>query len=220
MSKEKVMSSEQRVMTGKASLKFSKKFSSLIAHCLLLITFAHLWANEVQSGRKFQLSLTIGIVMLQLRSIVIFVFIFVACILNAAPNPSAKEIAAMEVRLVKLVNNERIKHRLPPLRTWALLFPPAKKHSQDRASGREKSPHGGFDKRADAIMKAASVESVGENVAFCYLMADPLTAAVDGWMKSHSHRINILGDFTETAIGIAYSKEGRCYMTQLFARMR
>jgi uncharacterized protein YkwD len=40
-------------------------------------------------------------------------------------------------------------------------------------------------------------------------------------MDSPPHRKNILGDFKETGIGIAYSKEGKCYLTQLFAkRMR
>ena len=158
--------------------------------------------------------------MIQLRSIAIFILLLITPVVEAATNPSPREVAAMESRLVSLVNGERAKYHLPPLSIWNVLSRHAKKHTQNMATGRVSQGHGGFEKRSEAVFKEGWVESFGENVASCYLMADPLQAAVDGWMKSHKHRINILGDYTETGIAIAYNREGRCYMTQLFAKRK
>jgi uncharacterized protein YkwD len=134
--------------------------------------------------------------------------------------PSKKEIQAMEVRILRLINTERSKHGLASLSVWNVLGYYAYKHSQDMADGREQFGHHGFEKRAEAIKKYRRHTALGENLAYCYLYEDPLQVAVDEWMHSNGHRKNILGDFQETGIGIVYSKEGYCYITQLFAKTR
>jgi uncharacterized protein YkwD len=49
-------------------------------------------------------------------------------------------------------------------------------------------------------------------------VADPVAAAVQGWMKSRTHRDNILRrEFTETGVGIC-RRDGSYYFTQLFLR--
>jgi len=131
---------------------------------------------------------------------------------------ASQDIASMEKRLQKLVDHERSKYRLKPLETSSILVYYARQHSQNMAQYRVDFGHGGFEKRASAIAEKSWVSSVGENVAYCYLMEDPLKAAVEGWMKSYSHRKNILGDYELTGVAIAYSRDGRCYMTQLFAK--
>lgn len=134
--------------------------------------------------------------------------------------PSASEIRTMEKKLMTLVNKERDKHSLSPLVELDMLSKCAKKHSQNMAEGRVKFGHDGFEDRVKAVQKYARHNALGENVAYTYYIEHPLKTAVDGWMKSPSHRENILGDFQETGIGIVVSSEGRYYMTQLFAKKR
>ena len=132
--------------------------------------------------------------------------------------PSSREICCLEERLTQLVNNERCKRGLIVLCSSKALAKTAKGHSKNMADGRVAFGHGGFDKRAQPLMQKGCHIAFGENVAFCYLMQDPLKTAVDLWMRSPEHRKNILGDYNETGMGIAYNKDGRCFMTQLFAK--
>ncbi|MBA2369951.1 MAG: CAP domain-containing protein [Candidatus Protochlamydia sp.] len=64
------------------------------------------------------------------------------------------------------------------------------------------------------------MKSFGENVAYSENYADPVKIAIDGWMKSQGHKENILGDFEESGIGVAISKDGKFYITQLFAKRK
>lgn len=132
--------------------------------------------------------------------------------------PSEREMLEMETRLVKMVNNERTKHGLSPLKVWQVLTYHAREHSRDMAEGEVDFGHDGFTTRAQAVFRRMGLKSFGENVAYNYLYDDPLKKAVDGWMKSPKHRDNILGEYNDTGIGIAYSSEGRCYLTQLFSK--
>ena len=80
--------------------------------------------------------------------------------------------------------------------------------------------HSGLEARANRIYKTAPCYSVGENVAYTYLIDDPLQVSLKLWLQSPHHYENIVGDYKETGIGIAYDKEGRCYITQLFSKRR
>lgn len=132
--------------------------------------------------------------------------------------PSDKQIINMELTLIDLINAEREKYGLRPLTYWEALTQEARKHSQNMAEGITKFGHDGFDYRVKAIRVLSAHVSMGENVAYSYGYKDPLKKAVEGWMDSPGHKENILGDYNETGMGIAFSKEGRCYSTQLFAK--
>ena len=132
--------------------------------------------------------------------------------------PSEKEIHCLEARLIRLVNQERGKRGLKALCSSTAICAVATRHSKNMAASRVSFGHGGFEKRAQPFMKGGGHIAFGENVAFCDLMQDPLKTAVDLWMHSLEHRKNILGDYNETGIGIAYNHAGRCFMTQLFAK--
>lgn len=132
--------------------------------------------------------------------------------------PTAQQIKIMEADLINSINLERKKHHLPPLRLWAVLSTYAKDHSWNIALDHIEFGHHGFEERADAVKNFGQHIGFGENVAYSYMMEDPIKAAVEGWMRSKGHRENIFGDYNETGVGIAYSKEGRCYITQLFAK--
>ena len=137
---------------------------------------------------------------------------------SEARNSSNIDAAAQEEKLIASVNQVRRKHRLNSLKTWKTLSYYAKEHSRKMANGSVKFGHDGFEARASNIQKASPCYSVGENVAYCYLIDDPLKKSVEMWMESPHHRDNILGDYTETGMGIAYDSEGRCYITQLFSK--
>lgn len=132
--------------------------------------------------------------------------------------PSEEEILNLEDRLTALINQVRIEHGLSELGAKEDLAELARNHSRNMAAGRCNFGHDGFQDRWNQILKLGSYRSAGENVAYSYLVEDHLLVALDGWMKSSGHRDNILGDFNTTGIGIAFSQEGRCYITQLFAK--
>ena len=139
----------------------------------------------------------------------------------ACISPTVKEIKALENQLIKLINDERNKHRLGKLVECKDLVHHAKEHSQNRASGRislANEGHAGFEQRAAAIRHCGRHCAFGENVAYLRFVADPVQVAVNEWMRSSDHRDNILGDYDETGVGIAFDRDGRCFLTQLFGK--
>ena len=77
--------------------------------------------------------------------------------------------------------------------------------------------HDGFEDRVANIRKKLKpYHSVGENVAYGHLSAEKV---VQLWLKSPGHRRNIEGDFNLTGIGIAESKDGTIYYTQIFLQL-
>lgn len=133
---------------------------------------------------------------------------------------SCEEILSMENKLINLINEERLQHFLAPLEPWDELSLCAREHSENMAAGTTLFGHDGFKERVRAIRKLAPHIALAENVAYCSRKKDTLASAVSGWMKSPGHRKNILGKYNTTGIGIAYSKNGRCYLTQIFARCK
>ena len=45
---------------------------------------------------------------------------------------------------------------------------------------------------------------------------DPVSTAVDGWIKSDGHRQNMEGNYNLTGIGVAMNPQGEYYFTQIF----
>lgn len=127
------------------------------------------------------------------------------------------ELETMERQVLHMINDERAKEGLPALQEWKELTVCARTHSQNMAQKSVEFGHDGFQDRADEMQEVAFWTKFGENVAFSYNVKDPLKTAVKGWMKSPGHRKNILGDYEETGVGIAFSDDGEFYITQLFA---
>lgn len=123
-----------------------------------------------------------------------------------------------EEKCIVEINRVREQHGLAPLKAWTQLSDCARGHSQNMAAEKCAFGHDGFDQRADHMRSVATLSSFAENVAYSQYYDDPVKIAVDGWMKSKGHRENILGDFEETGVGVAHSKEGKFYITQLFAK--
>lgn len=61
--------------------------------------------------------------------------------------------------------------------------------------------------------------SIGENLFFCEATPNFAKFAIVGWMKSKTHKDNILDtDWNFSGIGIATSNDGTIYITQVFTR--
>jgi len=116
-----------------------------------------------------------------------------------AENPAARP--GLEARMLELVNKERIKAGLKPLKADPELVPVARAHSKDmfsRGYFAHKSPEGKdpFDR-----MKKAGVmfQAAGENLA----LAQTVEIAHTNLMNSPGHRANILNpSFGRVGIGI------------------
>jgi uncharacterized protein YkwD len=155
-----------------------------------------------------------------MKMMIVIFLLFSTFSIQASSNQifSEKSLQKMERRLIDLINQERTKLGLKALKEWGVLSELAKEHSYNMAFDLVKFGHKGFENRAEVMKQHARYYSFGENVAYNFLVEDPLLTAVDGWMKSPGHRENILGDYTDTGIGIVFSKKGYCYLTQLFVK--
>lgn len=150
----------------------------------------------------------------------LIILLFISCSTvfasQSKSQQSYSQIAQLEKQLIELINVERQKNERKPLKECSALTKVARKHSQNMADKKVSFGHDGFDERFDEV-KNLKVRKFGENVAYSYNVKNHLQTAVTGWMNSKGHRENILDDFSETGIGIAFDKKGTFYVTQLFA---
>lgn len=126
----------------------------------------------------------------------------------------------IERQIAERVNSIRKERGLTPLRVNARLAKVARDYSRRMAAERffEHEDAAG----QDAVDRVSAVgirfRILGENLCECRGAADPASEAVRGWMRSPSHRKNILlRGVTETGIG-AWRVGDAYYVTQLFLR--
>jgi len=130
--------------------------------------------------------------------------------------PSSTQANTLEAQVVVLVNKERTKVGLAPLKANWELSRVARYKSQDMIDKNyfsHTSPTYGspFD-----MMKnfGISYMSAGENIA--YGQPTP-TSVMTGWMNSAGHKANILNkNYTEIGVGVATKSDGTIYWTQQF----
>jgi uncharacterized protein YkwD len=142
---------------------------------------------------------------------------------HSAP-PSPEKVSGLtdqETEILGLVNLQRVRSGLAPLKFSARLAVVARGHSYDMAMRHylaHNSPDGVAP--ADRISGVGiGYRAVGENI----YMDDSADAgevpqrAMKGWLKSPEHLANIISSkFTETGVGIAHSADGGTYVTQDF----
>jgi len=131
-------------------------------------------------------------------------------------------LSSDEQQIHYLINNERRKKGLSDLYWDEDLARLARNYSKKMA---RESFFSHFDNDGNSVVERAKDSDIrgwnkiGENLFFCegYDSFDSL--AVRGWMNSPEHRRNILDrQFTTTGIGIAQTRDGRIYITQVFIR--
>jgi len=135
---------------------------------------------------------------------------------------SRVESSDSEFQIHYLVNNERRRQRLGDLYWDEELARMARAFSRQMA---RESFFSHYDRSGNSVVERARQSGIrdwrkiGENLFFCegYDSFDAL--AVRGWMKSAEHRRNILDNqFNTTGIGVAQTRDGRIYITQVFVR--
>jgi uncharacterized protein YkwD len=135
------------------------------------------------------------------------------------------KLTAEEQLIFELTNQERAKAKLPALKLNPLLCKIAKGHSQNM--GRHKKMEHVLDGKTPADrMDAAGYDFLecNENIAWV-ANTKSLKPMFEGWMKSKTHRDNIMGNFEELGISIVAGpgpdpgpnkgKDG-LYITQVF----
>ncbi|SDC32611.1 CAP domain-containing protein [Williamwhitmania taraxaci] len=125
------------------------------------------------------------------------------------------EYAQMETQVLKLINEHRVGLKLVELKANASIVDQARSHSMRMASGAVAFGHDGFDTRFDALKDKLKASSGAENVAMGYSTPE---LAVAGWLNSSGHKKNIEGNYTLSGVGIAKSKSGVFYYTQIFIK--
>lgn len=128
--------------------------------------------------------------------------------------------ADLEARIFALINQKRIEINLPPLVWSDEAAKVARLHTNNMAVNKFFS-HQGLDgkmvnERADAL-GFRKWRAIGENIAFNRGFKLPIESAVEQWLKSASHRENLLdARWHETGIGAAIAADGTYYFTQVF----
>ncbi|HYE83351.1 MAG TPA: SafA/ExsA family spore coat assembly protein [Clostridia bacterium] len=132
--------------------------------------------------------------------------------------PSMTAINALENEVIRLTNIERSKKGLTALKANWQVSRCARYKSQDMINKNyfaHQSPTYGspFDMMESFGIRIASG---GENIAMGQRTPKEVVAA---WMNSPGHRGNILSTaYTEIGVGVAKSKSGSYYWTQMFMR--
>ena len=133
---------------------------------------------------------------------------------------SGRSLRAVERRTFDLINEEREKRGLRPLAWNDDVAQVARLHSRNMAQNNFFS-HRGLDgmmvnDRAEE-MGLFDWRAIGENIAFNRGYDLPVDLAVEKWLESPSHRENLLNkNWIETGVGVAVSRDGSYYFTQVF----
>lgn len=130
--------------------------------------------------------------------------------------PLYSETKRIEAEVARLVNEERKKAGLPPLKLNWELSRVARHKSQDmRDKGYFSHTSPTYGSPFDMIRAyGISYRSAGENIAAGQSTAQQV---MNSWMNSTGHRQNILNaSFTEIGVGYATGGSYRYYWTQMF----
>lgn len=127
-----------------------------------------------------------------------------------------------EAEIYELVNLERTRSRLSPLEWDERLGKIARSYSRRMARERFFSHYDGDGNSVAERSRQAGAghwRKIGENLFMMTTHPQVAAMSVRGWMRSASHRQNIRDRaWTATGVGVAQSRDGRIYVTQVFVR--
>ena len=125
---------------------------------------------------------------------------------GSGAHPRASDIDANRQAILCLLNAERAKHGLVPLRQHPLLELASQRHSDDmvRRKYYEHETPDGVDPQMRMSAVGYAPPWTGENLYTGTGTEATPVRALKGWMESPGHRANILRpEFTEVGVGIA-----------------
>lgn len=127
-----------------------------------------------------------------------------------------------EGEVFDLVNRERTRARLGGLAWDDRLAKLARDYSRKMAregffDHYDRDGRSVMDRADDARIR--NWTAIGENLFFCDEHPAYAQTALRGWLRSRSHRTNMLNrTWTATGVGIATARDGRIFITQVFTR--
>jgi Uncharacterized protein with SCP/PR1 domains len=141
----------------------------------------------------------------------------------ATPSPIRSDnFGDEEHQIFELVNHERNHNRLGQLQWDDELGDLARSYSEQMA---DQNFFSHYDRSGETVAQRADQrrikgwERIGENLFETRGLDDISTFALQGWMKSPTHRSNILdGGWTATGVGIAVARDGKVYITEVFTQ--
>ena len=132
--------------------------------------------------------------------------------------PNIQDVKTAEAKVITLVNAERAKAGLAPLKANWQLSRIARYKSQDMIDkGYFSHTSPTYGSPFTMIQSfGLNFSSAGENIA----MGQPTPEQVmTAWMNSPGHKSNILSpSYTEIGVGLAKNSKGVCYWTQMFIK--
>jgi uncharacterized protein YkwD len=155
------------------------------------------------------------------KKAVISLFLLFAVFTSLAP--AVRADSADEHQIFDLVNNERSKKRLGRLDWNDRLADMARSYSKQMS---KENFFSHYDLDGKTVVDRAknvrvSWQKIGENLFYCSGLTEFNDFAVKGWMKSSSHRRNILDpEWTASGIGVYEARDGRVFVTQIFIEER
>lgn len=127
-----------------------------------------------------------------------------------------------ERRILDLINRERTKKSLGTLEWNSDLARLARNYSQQMA---RENFFSHYDRNGSSVferIKSTKIDDwnkLGENIFECEGTREYVGMSVEKWLQSPGHRRNILdNEFNTSGIGIAMTRDGRIYVTQVFLR--
>lgn len=136
------------------------------------------------------------------------------------------KLSADEKTLLDLANKARSEEKVPALTVSSALTEIARRHAENMAK-QEKMDHVLDGKNPAQRARDAKYvyRHIGENIGKAEGDADipapPPADMHEAWMKSKSHRDNLLnGKFREVGLAIVRSKKGNFYYAQVFGTPR
>lgn len=126
----------------------------------------------------------------------------------------------IEESVFDLINRERKRAKLSEFEWDERLARVARRYSKHMA---REGYLGHFDRQGNSVAERVTDEKitewkkVGENLFFCDGYDDVAAIAVKSWIRSADHKRNMLDRaYTRTGIGVAKSRSGGYYVTQVF----
>lgn len=132
--------------------------------------------------------------------------------------PEASPLTSLENEVIRLVNVERTKRGLAPLKTNWQLSRVARYKSQDMINKNYFSHTSPTYGSPFQMMESFGLRfsAAGENIAYGQRTPQEV---MNAWMNSPGHRANILSaSFTEIGVGAAKKSNGTLYWTQMFIK--
>ncbi|MGL2986926.1 CAP domain-containing protein [Flavobacterium sp. RSSA_27] len=123
---------------------------------------------------------------------------------------------SIELETLDLINNYRKSIGLNTLERINFISVKSQEHVNYMIANNVVN-HNDFVSRSNEIIRVLRAKTVSENIAYNFISP---AGAFDAWLKSTTHKENIVGDFTHFGISVRQDpKTGKNYYVNIFAKI-